>query len=685
MAQQQHIPIEHLKPHFSTKLWRSYYHYVVTYFSESLFDQILEELKMPKDYVLKDGNWVSNEFSKRFMQLLIQKTMDPNIAENVGRFNLRPENINYLEYSLIKLMPPYIFFRLFPVSFKKVNLLNKLQITRSGIGFFEFELSKSDGLNDDSSVCDGLYGTFDGVKNVLGLDRIDVTHPNCVHKGGTKCNFLIKYKARRFYLKAFFNTLIFLACPSLVFVLAKAWAKTSLVSFAPYLLTLLSFTSIVGLFFLSKVVNILRFSHVGAELDRQKNQVIFESHSKLDRRYREQNLLRDLSLQLVKINDPNKIIQFSINTMMNKFSYKKVIVMLLNTEGNSLDTWECRGLGKLTTTVANLKLVYPDPRPKQMILTKILENGRSLLIDDIQKFQKELTEENRQLIESLNVTSLIASPIQSEDDKYGLIIVGSTHNETSLTTDDKFLIENITRLLSLFFINAKQFEKEKSLRALFQKFVPSFIQTQFKSSESESLYRPVIRPITSLFTDLRGFTKFSEKNSPEKVVKVLEIYFDYITKIIDKNGGIIDNLIGDGVVAYFTDQDHHRRNALNSGKAMVDQFEELRDLFKQNGVEDLGLGIGMHSGTAIVGPIGCNRKLNFTAVGDTVNTASRLESYTKEYFQNQLESQTAIMIASSETLGEEKLHFQETIEVAGRQEPLLVSVYFENKPKHDSK
>jgi adenylate cyclase len=140
--------------------------------------------------------------------------------------------------------------------------------------------------------------------------------------------------------------------------------------------------------------------------------------------------------------------------------------------------------------------------------------------------------------------------------------------------------------------------------------------------------------IAVLFSDIRSFTKFSEKKLPYDVVFVLNRYFAEMGEAIESAGGRLDKFIGDGVMALFGidgNIEQACRQALLAARAMTRNLEKLnRSLASEIG-EPLRLGIGIHTGTVIVGEMGHGNATHLTAIGDTVNTASRLESMNKEF------------------------------------------------------
>ena len=124
--------------------------------------------------------------------------------------------------------------------------------------------------------------------------------------------------------------------------------------------------------------------------------------------------------------------------------------------------------------------------------------------------------------------------------------------------------------------------------------------------------------LTMLFSDIRGFTAYSEKRPPEKVVENLNMVLNVQTEIIHKYGGDIDKYVGDEIVAMFTDEDQE----LCASRAAL----EIQKLFSEEGgqYDGLSLGLGINTGDVILGMIGSERRADYTFIGDNVNTASRL-------------------------------------------------------------
>ncbi len=179
--------------------------------------------------------------------------------------------------------------------------------------------------------------------------------------------------------------------------------------------------------------------------------------------------------------------------------------------------------------------------------------------------------------------------------------------------------------------------------------------------------------IAILFADIRAFTNFSESKLPYDVVFVLNRYFDSMGRAIEEGGGHLDKFIGDGVMALFGLQGSPAEgsmDALRAARNMSVRLAELNKTLANDLEEPLRIGIGIHLGPAIVGEMGFGTATSLTAIGDSVNTASRLEGMTKEYGAQLIVSESVEARAGLD-LGQ---YQQETVSVRGRVEALGVRV-----------
>jgi adenylate cyclase len=136
-----------------------------------------------------------------------------------------------------------------------------------------------------------------------------------------------------------------------------------------------------------------------------------------------------------------------------------------------------------------------------------------------------------------------------------------------------------------------------------------------------------------LFSDVRGYTTLSEGRRPEAVIELLNRYFDRMAPAIHAHGGTVDKFLGDGIMAHFghpASLQEPCRAAFEAARLMLQELDDLNRELTTEGLPALRIGIGLHAGEAVVGYIGSRERHEYTAIGDTVNVASRIEGLTKE-------------------------------------------------------
>jgi len=151
--------------------------------------------------------------------------------------------------------------------------------------------------------------------------------------------------------------------------------------------------------------------------------------------------------------------------------------------------------------------------------------------------------------------------------------------------------------------------------------------------------------VTVLFADLRGFTSVSERMDPQSLIEWLNTYMDSMTRLIMDHGGVVDDYAGDSIKANFgvplprTSQAEIGRDAINAANcalAMESEILRLNSLWQEQRLPNVGIRIGIFTGPVVAGALGSSRRMKYTTVGDTVNTAARLESYDKDFARESL-------------------------------------------------
>ncbi len=174
--------------------------------------------------------------------------------------------------------------------------------------------------------------------------------------------------------------------------------------------------------------------------------------------------------------------------------------------------------------------------------------------------------------------------------------------------------------------------RSRYLKKAFSSYISKELVNQLINSPDKLKLGGEKKNITILFLDIRGFTSISEKLPPENLVKLLNLFFGPITELILKNKGMLDKYIGDAIMALFNvpiELKDHPEIAVKTSIDIIEKLKELNLQFKKENLPSIKVGIGINTGDVVVGNLGTKSRFDYTAVGDSVNLASRLESANK--------------------------------------------------------
>ncbi len=231
------------------------------------------------------------------------------------------------------------------------------------------------------------------------------------------------------------------------------------------------------------------------------------------------------------------------------------------------------------------------------------------------------------------IRSAMCAPLWNEDQVIGIVHVDSPMLTNCFTADDLDVLTALANYAAVAVerarLNQKIVAEEKKRERLGRFLSPQVTNRILAASDMEgsALGDPEVREVSVLFADISGFTRLSEKMSPSAVAVLLNGYLSRMTDVIFKYEGTLDKYMGDGIMAVFgapLDMDDHAERSIRTALEMQEQLAEW-NAERPEGPE-LRIRIGINSGKAVAGEIGSVNKMEYTVLGDTVNTASRLES-----------------------------------------------------------
>jgi len=234
------------------------------------------------------------------------------------------------------------------------------------------------------------------------------------------------------------------------------------------------------------------------------------------------------------------------------------------------------------------------------------------------------------------------------------------------------LSQFITGAIAFYLRFREQYKLRQEIKKQFEHYLDPRQVKQLQKNPDLLKLGGEKRTATFLFTDVRGFTSMSESLPPEQVTYIMNKALTAQQSAVQKHGGMVDKYIGDAMMAIFNaplDLVNHPSIAVDCAKDIVINMVELNKEFEADGIPPIAIGIGINTGEAVIGNMGSDTRFDYTAIGDCVNTAARLESATKEAGADVLIGET------TEQLCGYSLKELKPIKVKGKEKPLKIYTF----------
>src|SRR5437667_1637000 len=344
------------------------------------------------------------------------------------------------------------------------------------------------------------------------------------------------------------------------------------------------------------------------------------SHLKVSAKSLEELREKKLELLLEISKDLSK--QQELDRLLDKI--EKLTRDVMNVDRVSILLLE-EGTGELVPRIS--KGGSASTRVPQSIARKVVEDRVAILSDNTaadERFKGKSI-----LIQS--VRSAMCTPLIGTDQKVlGILYVDNLTATHSFSDDDlKFLIA-FGSLAAVAIENSQrseQMRREALVLSNFQRYFSPNIAQVIAQQQDAGRLPSEKRPVVIFFSDIRGFTPMSETMSPDNIATLLTEYFTEMVELVFEHGGTLDKFMGDAIMALWGAPMAHEDDADRAMHCALDQLEALERLntkWKEQGRPELGIGIGINFGEVFAGNIGSDRRLEYTVIGDAVNTASRL-------------------------------------------------------------
>jgi adenylate cyclase len=259
----------------------------------------------------------------------------------------------------------------------------------------------------------------------------------------------------------------------------------------------------------------------------------------------------------------------------------------------------------------------------QAIIKQVTQGGVPLLVQDVRMDPKLGSSKS---IALSGMQSAMCAPLKGGDKLYGLLYVDNLVKRGMFSQDDLNVFSVIATQAGLAVDRVRgreEIAKQTQQKSALERFLAPGVAQKIAAEAADIQVRGETQNLTVLFSDIRGFTSMAERMTPEQIVEILNDYFNAMSDRIFAHEGTLDKFLGDGLMCLFGAPFSKGHDALDAVRTAVEMQQTLQVLNKDL-EKPLNMGVGINSGRAVVGYMGASRRMEYTAIGDVVNVASRL-------------------------------------------------------------
>ena len=331
------------------------------------------------------------------------------------------------------------------------------------------------------------------------------------------------------------------------------------------------------------------------------------------------SLLYQVSRALAELVSVGEVVEQVLDLALQVEGVERGYAMLLDDKGGFLPA-------VIRYRDPNLAALATQMILSQSIIQRVLEGGVPLLVQDVR--QDPRLGSSRSIALS-GMQSAMCAPLRSGTKVYGLLYVDNLVKRGMFSQEDLNIFSVIAAQagLSIERVYTRQEVAQQIIqRSALERFLSPGIAKKIASEAADIQLRGETQKLTVMFADIRGFTSMAETMTPQQTVDILNDYFTAMTERIFEHEGTLDKFLGDGLMCLFGAPFSKGDEALNAVRTAVEMQHVLVQI-NRDFQQPLRMGIGINTGPAVVGYMGASRRMDYTAIGDVVNVASRLTAH----------------------------------------------------------
>lgn len=599
-------------------------------------DRILDEIGINRDYIKSQVNWLSVAFHDEFLDRFSVHADPSVLSRNAGIRSLARDiqGVNY--YFLKHFMSLHTVFQHMTRVGQKFNRTRTYELIKSGSNTVTLALGATAPslLPRRRESCLNWQASFEALILLMTGKPGKVMKTSCCYEGHHACTYELKWESRGVKGLAYSRILLGSVLVATTFFSARLFfdALTAWIIGGGALMSFLAGSLAVALRRQKR-----SFDSASREFEEfqrdagEKYSELQESKKRVDEMYREARVLEQTSRDIQRNKDLGDILRVVLNGACLNFGFDRAFVMLINESRTKLQTAAIAGVDDSAELLWKFSVDVGKRRENAVVLSSVFHSGNPIVINDVEAHLFQLNEASRKIIQQFGSQGFVIVQIPGRDGCWGVLVADQQTRKHNLGQRDIKILERLGQQLGVALDKRSDYEREERLRNHFQRYVPASVVAE-SLGQSTPVLGGQMREIVAMFVDIRGFTAMAASLTPTATVNLLNRFFSVLEPTISEYGGTIDKYLGDGALITWgsigTKQLDPTR-AVDAALALVERIAELNTAQSKSGHPKLEIGIGLHVGSAVVGNIGSQNRVEFTSIGSTVNLASRLEGQCK--------------------------------------------------------
>jgi len=487
-------------------------------------------------------------------------------------------------------------------------------------------------------MCENRRGMLEGVPQVFNLPAAKLEESECLHRGGLKCSYHLKWER----LSETNYVLRLVLAVLLLTGMALIWSQgMALMVFA-------------GASLAATSLYVLRTMQGQREELLQHNGALDEMLKELGRRNQQLQLIGEVAKLTHSLTSPGELSLTIVKTVCEQLGYDRCILLTTDFKKNILRVRAFYGFDAQLQEMISQAEFNLDAENTSGFFVRVVNTKNPMLIPNVTEQLSQLSPRSQKFAKVLGSKSFVAVPLLSESrEVFGVLSVDNISQGKVLSISDQDLLMTLAQHLGIALHNAELVQQledslgetkklssnEKILREVFQRFLPPVVASEVMASFSggqsnKHLFQVRKRSVAVLFLDIADFTRLADTMASEDVVDILNTAYSVWEPIVQRYGGFVDKFLGDGMLAIFDHAETAVRSACHAALEMVSALTLINQRLTGKKYPIIHCGIGINFGPANLGNIGSEKRLNFTAIGEAVNMAFRLQSHTRQLGAN---------------------------------------------------